>query len=724
MRRLGLAALALVLLLGAATAAAAPGNGKGGGKQDTAATKPAGGKPDEGTKGKAGGKPTGPIASGHTATGNGGLEPGELTQFTEEVPVNIVYVGINPADEGAFSETVGAAVPASYAPIMRYPAFYGGDGTLGITYTYDVNQVFAPQDWEAAFFTWLDAQKETQESVDGNVRSLFQQQYNDQATNSRDVGSNHFIDAPDVERYLIDHGAALGIDTREPTIFYIDWYRAAATAGVPAFVDHTYVKMGEVDPETGYDFGLLRQSRKINAWGGTAPDDKQPVYSGDPRRVWFYDLSAGPQSWGENWNVDDADLDGDGDGDGTEEPDYRIPPSWEYDDAATPADEMAYEHPGYPGAASLATDLGKVTRWVGLHLLFTTSPLYAPYFNANDLPETVQLDVNTVEGWNQIDASPDWIDEELFLEKEKALPTGFNTELTAEYQDIKYDGDWNRCYKQFVADKVCYNDLHPDYASFGGFVNPFLLAARHQDELLDRDADYEATLVNFAIGSKPKGAGLLGFADDNWLNGTQSGVFSFVYPEVAAVGYGLTTTMIHEYGHHSSMSHPHDGWDGAVDFGPGDEYMFAWQGDLSNSIMSYIDLNWDFSQFDRDNSARHHAAGYAKIANRIAADVLDDPDASDPTVDAALDSANTHLTAAQTAFGAHEYLDALAAAKAAYWEVREAADEAGVAVVRQQPSTFTIVGPVKPGNGPGKKTAPAYARDTHERTNVNRVFSK
>ena len=42
-------------------------------------------------------------------------------------------------------------------------------------------------------------------------------------------------------------------------------------------------------------------------------------------------------------------------------------------------------------------------------------------------------------------------------------------------------------------------------------------------------------------------------------------------------------------------------------------------------MMSYIDVNWDFSQFDRDNSARHHAAGYALIANRIAADVLRRP---------------------------------------------------------------------------------------------------
>ena len=141
-----------------------------------------------------------------------------------------------------------------------------------------------------------------------------------------------------------------------------------------------------------------------------------------------------------------------------------------------------------------------------------------------------------------------------------------------------------------------------------------------------REPDYEAGLINYAVGDPELDPGLLGYADDNWLDGTQSGVFSFVNPGVAAAGYGLTTTMIHEYGHHSSMSHPHDGYDpqAQTDFDPTGETFFAWLGDESNSIMSYIDVNWDFSQFDRDNSARHHAAGYALIANRIAADILRD----------------------------------------------------------------------------------------------------
>ena len=108
--------------------------------------------------------------------------------------------------------------------------------------------------------------------------------------------------------------------------------------------------------------------------------------------------------------------------------------------------------------------------------------------------------------------------------------------------------------------------------------------------------------------------------------------------------------MIHGYGHHSSMSHPHDGYDPAanVDYEPTGDFFFAWLGDESNSMMSYIDVNWDFSQFDRDNSARHHAAGYALIANRIAADILRDRDRDRAAGELA--AADRQLEAAQDAW--------------------------------------------------------------------------
>ena len=69
--------------------------------------------------------------------------------------------------------------------------------------------------------------------------------------------------------------------------------------------------------------------------------------------MWFYDLSAGPESWTDNWNVDDADVDGD------DIPDYRMPPIWEYAKG------------GFRAPSALSGDLAKVARYVGINLLFT-----------------------------------------------------------------------------------------------------------------------------------------------------------------------------------------------------------------------------------------------------------------------------------------------------------------------------------------------------------------
>ena len=101
------------------------------------------------------------------------------------------------------------------------------------------------------------------------------------------------------------------------------------------------------------NFAIERDSRKLIAWGGTTPDDEETGL-GSLHRIWFYDLSAGPEGWTDNWNVDD-------------DYGYRMPPVWEYGNMA-----------GYRPFDNLSGDLGKVTRYVGIDLLFTTSPLYKP----------------------------------------------------------------------------------------------------------------------------------------------------------------------------------------------------------------------------------------------------------------------------------------------------------------------------------------------------------
>ena len=117
--------------------------------------------------------------------------------------------------------------------------------------------------------------------------------------------------------------------------------------------------------------------------------------------------SSAAESWAGSWNVDDADLDGDG------EPDYRIPPVWEYG-------------PGrYRAASALTGDLAKLVRFVAIDLLFTPSPLYPVDLPTPDgtLPETINLDSNTYEGWPGVDASQRYVDPRVVLkELQKVTP--------------------------------------------------------------------------------------------------------------------------------------------------------------------------------------------------------------------------------------------------------------------------------------------------------------
>jgi hypothetical protein len=581
-----------------------------------------------------------------------GLEPGGRTDFDERVTVNVVFVGF---DEGDVPwKTVQRQLPSGGDPIVRSRAFYGIDEPLGLDYAYDFRAHYTSRAWEDAFFSYLSS------IAVAKPLTEWQQAYNAQA-GVLDVTSNRWIDAPTVEKRLIDT-APQGVDTRKPTIFFINWY------GRSDFRFHVYSKVGEPDPDTGHDFGLLSDDRKIVAWGGTSPDDEETgLGRRGVHRVWFYDLSAGPEVWGGNFDITNKDLDGDG------VADYRIPVSWEYGH--------------YRPKSQLPRDLGLVIRYVGLDLLFASSPLYPPYFTADDLPDRVDLDVNTVEGLPGVDASREFITRDLFLQEERELPTGFS--LSQDYQDLPFSGDFRRCFEgEFPAEGEQF-PCFPELEGYPPDANLFLAAAFNQRRFLEGDGDYEAGLVNYSTEDAPTP---LGYADDNWLDGTQSGVFSFVSPGIVEAGYGLTTTMIHEYGHHSSMSHPHDGYDPAsgVDFEPTGEFFFTWLGDESNSIMSYIDVNWDFSQFDRDNSARHHGAGYALVANRVAADILRDRDRRRAQDD--LEAADRSLRRAQAALEAHDYHGMLAHAASAYRSVRAGAAKAGVKVRVRQPSTWTVVG--------------------------------
>ena len=585
-----------------------------------------------------------------TAQAYSELNPGGTPKFGERVPVNVVFVGYDQDD--APWAAVRSQLASSGSPIVRSRAMYGITERLGLDYSYDYRPHYTSRAWEDGFFSHLASLAVRKPLTE------FQVAYNEQASNVLDVTQNSSIDPAKVEKRLID-AAPAGVDTRVPTIFFINWH------GRRDFRFHVYAKTGEPDPDTGYDFGPLSDDRKIVAWGGTTPDDEETGLGGrGVHRVWFYDLSAGPEAWAGNYDVDNPDLDGD------DVADYRIPVAWEYG--------------SYRPRSALPRDLGKVVRYVGLDLLFASSPLYPPYFTADRVPGRVDLDVNTVEGWSGVNASERYIKRGLFRQELAELPAGYT--LASDDQDLPFAGDFRRCYVDWLTVEPCFR-RHADYSPE---ANLFLAAALNTSRFLDREPDYEAGLINYAVGDPRSTPASSATRTTTGWTGRQSGVFSFVGPGIVESGYGLTTTMIHEYGHHSSMSHPHDGYDSEanVDYEPTGDFFFAWLGDESNSIMSYIDVNWDFSQFDRDNSARHHAAGYALIANRIAADILRDRRRDRAARD--LEAADRELVAAQSAQRGRDYGGMLAHAAAAYRHVRAGANRADVPVVVRRPSTWTV----------------------------------
>ena len=120
--------------------------------------------------------------------------------------------------------------------------------------------------------------------------------------------------------------------------------------------------------------------------------------------------------------------------------------------------------------------------------------------------------------------------------------------------------------------------------------------------------------------------------------------------------------------------------------------------------MSYIDLNWDFSQFDLDNHWRTTAAAYLINTNEIAADVLASDDAAAGM--AALRDADDEAGLAQAAFRAHDYGGAFDHAKAAFGHAKRAASDAGVRVPIGMLGWY-VLPPVRPGVATNE--TPTYA---------------
>ena len=568
--------------------------------------------------------------------------------LTESVPVNVVLVGFDRRDISR--QQLRAGLPDRYEPVVRSRLRYGQVEKLGISYAYDYRVTFAGHRYENAFFTEL--KRLGRKAPLTNAQELC----NGQPNRAAEVANNTEIPAP-ASNAGWPTTRPTRVDTRRNTVFLINWY------GRSDFRFHVYTETDEPDPDTDYNFGTQRASRKLTAWGGTTARDEQTGL-GRTRRGWFHDLSAGPEEWAGSWNITDDDPDGGG-------PDYRIPPIWEYGH--------------YRPQADLSGDLSKLVRYVAIDLLFTTSPLYPVELPTTpEPPRSINLDVNTYEGWPGVDASSRYIRPEVVTRELQEL-LRFNR-LDHDNQDLPFTGGARRCYQHQVAGVPCYSDAFAPMANL--FLQNTRELARTKDDV--GRVDYELPIFAYAVPTEDAPA--LGYADDNYADGTQSYVFVFVSPGIVDLGYGSSTSIIHEAGHHVGLSHPHDRYDSetAVDYEPTGDFYFGWLGDFSNSMMSYIDLDWDFSQFDRDNHSRFQTAASIEAANRLTAAALAGPrpDRARP----ALHAADRFVGQAEREFGRQHYGTARAYALAAYYLTVRAAERAEVEVTAVEASVRAAAG--------------------------------
>ncbi|KPV49169.1 hypothetical protein SE17_34150, partial [Kouleothrix aurantiaca] len=393
----------------------------------------------------------------------------------------------------------------------------------------------------------------------------------------------------------------------------------------------------------------------------------------------FYDLSAGPEAWTNNYIVDVTDLDGNG------VEDYRMPPIWEYT-------KNGYRDPG-----KLNSDLGKITRYVAINLLFTTSPLYDPLYTAPGVGGKKIVNVTMFED-DPASKGTDWFSRGYTLSKLRDFQPYYGWDV--RLKDRKLDDGPKRAFRiwaDLLAEDDCWNQYGTTFAEL------FCYFSANNGKYVPKFGpnDYVGAIYGFNTTDENMGdeVGLLGYADDNWTDGTQSLTFMFDTPDDRAGGFGFTTTAIHEFGHHIGMSHPHDGYDSesGVDYNPADAYAYAWSGDESNSVMQYIAVSNGFGQFDRDNMYRIETAGYLNWSNALLGDIQASGKAGQ--VSGLLNSADDDAAKALDAFKAWDYLNAVRHARRTYESISRAADKLGIATPSKDAALRALPSRVPPHIG-------------------------
>lgn len=601
---------------------------------------------------------------------------GEPQEINQKLKINVVFVGYNrtlpgqvagPRDitPSAFDESM----PGGASNVVRVPSAYGQEEKTGNSFDYQYNYVFADESYSNDYFKYL-ASIGTERPL-----TLFQAGYNCQsldtdkvlkqvapATKTQPAGyacptpapniaqpvtGNLEIDPVQAENWLADNSSRVGVSAGEYTVYLVNWY------GRSDFRFHSYANGTSLDSDTGTNFAA-RASRRGIAWGGD-------LRQGSTQRVWFYDLSANPESWTSNWDISNADVDGD------KVTDYRMPPIWEY----------GTRKRTYRTFDKVNKDLALVTRYVATNLLFTPSPIYRAQLTPPILPDAIQLNFALEQGVGAA-AQTNVIKPDLIASRLQALQP--SATLTQTVRTTPLDGTLAAAYKCLFpvkAEDICSpNAADPTGDRLFNFGLNELKALYAKDS-----SNYIVPVYNFNDNANSQG-GLLGVAIDDGVTGTQALVYGFLTPDLLKAGYGFTDTDVHEIGHHFSLSHPHDGYDyeTGYSYGAGGDTLFVNSGDQSATIMSYNDLYKTFGQFNLDSQYRYLTAAYLNNTSAIVQLAREAGASKEAALRTTVRAADSSFASAVKAYQGMDYLTAAKTAHDAYRSVVSAAQAAGVNV--------------------------------------------
>ena len=221
------------------------------------------------------------------------LRPGQFHEINQNLAVNIVFVGY---EQGTGPRDINeanfrAGLPSRYRAMVISPSLYIPSNEEDRS---DLEREVVRLQLQPGLREPVFRRRIFQLSLNEqhSLRQLdFQDHYNTQQTRSLDVSANICIGATMAEKWLAinaraDAGRGHGqihdllYQLVRALRFSISYLRAVMTHPDP-------------DPDTGM-LGLTEDLINMIAWGGTTPDDDQNGL-GSLRRVWFYDLSAGPE---------------------------------------------------------------------------------------------------------------------------------------------------------------------------------------------------------------------------------------------------------------------------------------------------------------------------------------------------------------------------------------------------------------------------------------------